>query len=101
MASARSIAATMLSYWSSDAKIDGGPAEGQRDHSTCRQLRYRVSSPLSYGEFAVNASSTGSQGRTWLLTAVAVSRSSTPTCTWQPQVVPVLVMAPKCFAILR
>ena len=76
---------TAASYSSAEANCGGGPALGQRAHSTLRQLAWPVSALRYIAEFAVSASSSGSQGRSRLLTPMAASRSGTATCTWQPQ----------------
>ena len=76
---------TTASYSSADSKCGGGPALGQRCQRTLRQLAYPVSVLRYTAEFAVSASSSGSHGRSRLLTWIAASRSGTATCTWQPQ----------------
>ncbi|WTW92180.1 hypothetical protein OG216_01815 [Streptomycetaceae bacterium NBC_01309] len=51
---------------------------------TVRQLANPVSRPRLNAELPVSAWSVASQGRRWLTTATAVSRSATPTWTWSP-----------------
>ena len=59
---------------------------GQRCQASVRQLAYPVSSLFQNGELALRASSTGSHGALCAITATAVSRSGTSTCTWVPQI---------------
>src|SRR6266508_5818735 len=77
---------TIDSYSSSEERNGGGPAAGQRLQSRYRELAYPVSVPRWKGELADRASSVGSHGRRWLLTAMASDRLETPMCTWVPQV---------------
>ena len=49
-----------------------------------RQLAYPVSVLRYTAELAVTANSSGSHGRSRLLTRIAASRSGTATCTWHP-----------------
>src|SRR5829696_2961458 len=70
---------TSASYSAAEEKASGGPADGQRDHSTDRYDAYPVSEPSKNGEPADGASSTGSQAPTSGSAATASSRSATPT----------------------
>ena len=76
-------------------------ALGQRCHRMLRQLAYPVSVLRYTAEFAVSASSSGSHGRSRLLTWIAASRSGTATCTWQPQMPCSWAIMPNRSAIRR
>lgn len=75
-------AAMSRSKSATESKYGGGPATGHFPQVSVRQLAYPVSRPSQNGEFAMSAISTGSHGRTWLLTSNARSRSGRCTWTW-------------------